>query len=112
MGFNRGEIVLVNLNPQRNNEAGKIRPCVIVSDSDVNEILELVTIIPCTTNLLGEGLFRILLSRREALDKDCEVMIEQIRGVSKKRVIKTLSSASVQEMKKIESGTKALLSCN
>ena len=86
--FNRGDIVLVNLNPQRNNEAGKVRPCILVSDSDVNEILDLVTIIPCTTNLLGEGLFRILLSQRENLDKDCEVMIEQIRGVSKKDSLK------------------------
>jgi len=34
----RGDIILVNLNPRRNDEAGKIRPCVIVSDSDVNEM--------------------------------------------------------------------------
>ena len=61
------DIVLVNLNPQRNDEAGKIRPCVIVSDSDVNEILDLVTIIPCTTNLLGEGLFRIFLQAQLVL---------------------------------------------
>lgn len=108
--FHRGDIALVNLNHQRNNEAGKVRPCVIVSDSDVNEILDLVTIIPCTTNLLGEGLFRILLSQRENLDKDCEVMIEQIRGVSKKRLIETISFVSVNEMKKIELGMKALLS--
>ena len=107
--FNRGDIVLVNLNPQRNNEVGKIRPCVIVSDSDVNEILDLVTVLPCTTNLLGEGLFRILLSKREGLDKDCEVMIEQIRGVSKKRLIEMISFVSVNEMKKIELGIKALL---
>lgn len=108
--FHRGDIVLVNLNPQRNNEAGKVRPCILVSDSDVNEILDLVTIIPCTTNLLGEGLFRILLSQRENLDKECEVMIEQIRGVSKKRLIETISFVSVNEMKKIELGMKALLS--
>jgi mRNA interferase MazF len=107
---NRGDIVLVNLNPQRNDEAGKIRPCIIVSDSDVNEILDLVTIIPCTTNLLGEGLFRILLPKRKGLDRDCEVMIEQIRGVSKKRLIETTSSVSTNEIKKIELGIKALLS--
>ena len=108
--LSRGNIVLVNLNPQRNDEAGKIRPCVIVSDSDVNEILDLVTVIPCTTNLLGEGLFRIFLPARKGLDRDCEVMIEQIRGVSKKRLIKTTSSVSGNEMKKIELGIKALLS--
>ncbi len=108
--YNRGDIVLVNLNPQRNDEAGKMRPCIIVSDSDVNEILDLVTIMPCTTNLLVEGLFRVSLPKRKGLDKDCEVMIEQIRGVSKKRFIETTSSARVNEMKKIESGIKALLS--
>ena len=107
--FNRGNIVLVNLNPQRNDEAGKIRPCVIVSDSAVNEILDLVTIVPCTTNLLGEGLFRIFLHKREALERDCEVMIEQIRGVSKKRIMKTISLVNVNEMKKIDLGMKALL---
>ncbi len=107
--LNRGDIILVNLNPQRNDEAGKIRPCVIVSDSDVNGILDLITIIPCTTNLLGEGLFRIFLQKREGLDSNCEVMIEQIRGVSKKRFIKTTSSVSSHEMKKIDLGMKALL---
>ena len=101
---------MVNLYPQRNDEAEKIRPCVILSDSDVNEILDLVTIIPCTANLLGEGLFRILLPKRKGLDKDCEVMVEQIRGVSKMRLIETTSSVGLNEMKKIELGVKALLS--
>jgi len=108
--YRRGEIVLVNLNPQRNNEAGKVRPCVIVSDSDVNEILDLVTIIPCTTNLLGEGLFRVTLQKREGLDKRCEVMVEQIRGVSKKRIMKSVAVCSKAEVQKIEQGVKALLS--
>ena len=106
----RGAIVLVNLNPQRNNEAGKIRPCVIVSDSDVNGILDLVTVIPCTSNLLGEGLFRIFLPKRKGLERDCEVMIEQIRGVSRQRVLEAVSSVNREEMEKIEEGIKALLS--
>ena len=84
--YKYGEIVLVNLNPQKNNEAGKVRPCVVISDSDVNEILDLITVVPCTTNLLGEGLFRVVLPLRDGLEKKSEVMIEQIRGVSKKRV--------------------------
>jgi len=108
--YKRGEIVLVNLNPQRNNEAGKVRPCVVVSDSDVNDILDLITVIPCTTNLLGEGLFRTPLLKREKLDKTCEVMIEQIRGVSKKRVLENIGTCSKEEITKIDQGMKALLS--
>jgi mRNA interferase MazF len=108
--YERGNIVLVNLNPQKNNEAGKIRPCVIMSQTDVNNILELVTIIPCTTNLLGEGLFRINITQRDQLDKQCEVMIEQIRGVSKKRIISHLTKVTQLELDKIEKGLKSLLS--
>jgi mRNA interferase MazF len=108
--YKRGAVVLVNLNPQKNNEAGKIRPCVILSDTDVNEILELVTVLPCTTNLLGEGLFRIALPPRAALEKPCEVMVEQIRGVSKKRIIAYLGEAEEEEMQKIRQGVQALLS--
>ncbi len=107
--YKYGEIVLVNLNPQKNNEAGKIRPCVIVSDSDVNEILDLITIVPCTTNILGEGLFRISLYSRDALELESEVMIEQIRGVSKTRILDSLGTVNKEEMKKIQKGLKALL---
>ncbi len=109
MQYNRGEIVLVNLNPQRNNEAGKIRPCVIVSSSEVNEILELVTIVPLTTNCIGEGLFRIALPLRTGLDQACEAMIEQVRGVSKKRILENLCHVSEDEMNRIDEGLKALL---
>lgn len=107
--YSRGSIVLVNLNPQRNNEAGKVRPCVVVSALEVNEILELVTVVPCTTNLLGEGLFRVVLQKREKLDKQCEAMIEQIRGVSKSRIIEFLGEIDEKESMKIDQGIKALL---
>ncbi len=107
--YKYGEIVLVNLNPQRNSEAGKVRPCVVISDTDVNEILDLITIIPCTTNILGEGLFRVALPLRDGLEKESEVMIEQIRGVSKKRILNSLSTLSKEEMQKIQEGLKALL---
>ena len=107
--YKRGEILLVNLNPQKNDEAGKIRPCVVISDSEVNNILDLLTILPCTTNLLGEGLFRISLVPRDKLEKTSEVMIEQVRGISKKRILKSLGFVNENEMLKIESGLKALL---
>jgi mRNA interferase MazF len=107
--YKYGDIVLVNLNPQKNDEVGKVRPCVIVSDSDVNEILDLISIVPCTTNILGEGLFRVSLSLRDGLDKKSEIMIEQIRGVSKKRVLKPLSKVTQSEIQKIKAGLKALL---
>jgi len=46
---------------------------------------------------------------RDGLDKECEVMIEQIRGVSKKRILKSLTVLNEKEMQKIQTGLKALL---
>lgn len=43
--YSRGSIVPVSLNPQRNNKAGKV----VVSALEVNEILELVTVVPWTS---------------------------------------------------------------
>jgi len=107
--YKRGSIVLVNLNPQKNNEAGKIRPCVVVSDDTLNDILDLVSVVPCSTNLLGDGLFRIALQPREGLDKECEAMVEQLRGISKKRILTTLCMVTKDEMSKLEDGMRALL---
>jgi mRNA-degrading endonuclease toxin of MazEF toxin-antitoxin module len=66
-------------------------------------------VIPCTTNLLGEGLFRVALSPRQKLEKPCEAMIEQIRGIPKKRILAPLGHTDQEEMRKIETGVKALL---
>jgi len=72
--------------------------------------LDLVTVVPCSTNLLGEGSFRVNLNERERLDAQCEAMVEQVRGISKKRIIYTLGLYNKEEMKKISLGLKSLLS--
>ena len=38
MGFNRGDIVTVNLNPKKGHEVGKTRPAIIISNDDENKI--------------------------------------------------------------------------
>jgi mRNA interferase MazF len=93
----------------RHEEAGKIRPCVVLSVEEAHGVLGLVTVIPCTTNLLGEGLFRIALPPRERLKESSEAMVEQIRGVSQNRILERLGTVSGKEMERIEEGIRALL---
>ena len=57
MEYKRGDIVLVNFNPQKKaEEISKVRPAVIISDSDLNEVLDLVSVVPFTTNLIDDAL--------------------------------------------------------
>jgi mRNA interferase MazF len=110
MDYKRGDIVLVNFNPQRKaEEVGKIRPAIILSDSDLNQILDLITVIPLTTNLIDDALpLRVRIKKRDDLKSDSDAMVENIRAVSKSRVLKRLSELDDKELGLIESGVKKL----
>jgi len=88
MDYKRGNIVLVNFNPQkRAEEMGKIRPAVIISDTQLNQIMDLVLVVPMTTNLIDNTEpLRIRVKARDNLIKDSDIMCEQICGVAKSEV--------------------------
>jgi len=111
MDYKRGDIVLVNFNPQkRAEEMGKIRPAVIISDTQLNQIMDLVLVVPMTTNLIDNTEpLRIRVKARDNLIKDSDIMCEQIRGVAKSRISKKVSSLNKNELKKLENSIKSIL---
>ncbi|HIO95386.1 MAG TPA: type II toxin-antitoxin system PemK/MazF family toxin, partial [Campylobacterales bacterium] len=53
MDYKRGDIVLVNFNPQKKpEEVAKVRPAIIISDTELNLVLDLVTVVAMSTNLI------------------------------------------------------------
>jgi len=111
MDYKKGDIVLVNFNPQkRAQEVGKTRPAIIVSDSDLNQVLDLVTVIALTSNLIDNALpLRVRIQQRENLKQDSDAMVEQLRSVSKTRIGEKLSELKDEEMKLIEDGIVEML---
>ena len=111
MEYKRGDIVLVNFNPWRQKEeVGKIRPAVIISDSVYNEYSDLIVVIPLTTNLIDDGgILRVRIKKREKLERDSDAMVEQIRSISKNRIIGKIAQISKNELILIERGIKVLL---
>ena len=108
--YKKGDIVLVNFNSKRyNEEVGKIRPAIIISASILNGILDLVTVIPLTTNLIDDA-FRV--SKRECLKHEGDAMIENIRAVSKERILKKVSSLESNEYELTKEGLLSLLDLN
>ena len=99
MGLSRGEIVLVNFNPAKGGEIGKLRPAIVISDSDDNEILDTVIVIPLSTVVEPDALpYRYLITQRDKLQKDSDACIYEIRALSKSRVKERLSSLSSSEL--------------
>ena len=111
MDYKRGDIVLVNFNPWRQKEeVGKIRPAVIISDTIYNQESDLVVVIPLTTNLIDNaGALRVRIEKREKLKNESDAMIEQIKCISKCRVIERIGELKKGEIKAIEKGLKLIL---
>jgi len=111
MDYKRGDIVIVNFNPQRKpEEIAKVRPAIIVSETKLNQVLDLVAVVALTTNLIDDAEpLRVRISKREKLDKESDAMIEQLRTVSKERIGEKLASLEMEEMEKIAYGIKEML---
>jgi len=88
--LNKGEIWLANLNPTRGTEAGKTRPVLIMQDQALLNIKHPSTlIIPLTTNLIEKAEpLRIRIHAKDDLKKDSDLLIDQIRAIDNKRLVK------------------------
>ncbi len=99
MGLTRGDIVLVNFSPAKGGEIGKLRPAIVLSDSDDNEILETVIAIPLSTRIEEDALpYRYLIKKRDKIQKDCDACIYEIQALSKTRVKEKLSVLNDEEL--------------
>ena len=103
MVLNRGDICLINFNPAKGGEIGKLRPAIVISDSMDNEILDTIIVIPLSTVIEKDALpYRYLITKREKLEKNCDACIYEIRALSKVRVKEKLAVLNNQELKVIQ----------
>ena len=110
MAFYRGDIHLVNFNPAKGGEIGKLRPAIIMSDSDENSILETCIVIPLSTTIVKEALpYRYTISKRDVLRKESDACINEIRALSKTRIKEKLSALSKKELDIIQKSICELL---
>jgi mRNA interferase MazF len=103
MVLNRGDICLINFNPAKGGEIGKLRPAIVISDSMDNEILNTIIVIPLSTVIEKDALpYRYLITKREKLEKNCDACIYEIRALSKVRVKEKLAVLNNQELEVIQ----------
>lgn len=93
MKIKQFEIWIADLNPQIGTETGKTRPVLTVQTNLLNKIPHPSTIIcPLTTNVKKDvELLRIHLKKGDAnMLEDCDIMIDQLRAIDNKRLIKRI----------------------
>jgi len=95
MGIRQYEIWLADLNPQIGTEPGKTRPVLVVQTDLLNKIPHPSTLIcPITTKVHAKSdLLRIHLKKGMAnLLKDCDVLMDQLRVIDNRRLIKKIGA--------------------
>ncbi|MDP3120351.1 MAG: type II toxin-antitoxin system PemK/MazF family toxin [Sulfuricurvum sp.] len=106
MGLCKNDIHLVDFNPAKGGEIGKLRPAIIMSQDEDNAILATVIVIPLSIQIEPNALpYRLTLPKREKLEQMSDACINEIRSLSKSRIKEKLGMITDDEAKII---TKAL----
>ena len=93
MAIRQYEIWLADLNPQIGTEPGKTRPVLVVQTDLLNKIPHPSTLIcPITSKVHAKSdVLRVHLKKGMAnLRQDCDVLMDQLRVIDNKRLIKKI----------------------
>jgi len=101
-----GAVWLADLNPQRGTEPGKTRPVLIIQNQALLDAGHPSTlVIPLTTRLIEDAVpLRLRLSARDRLERDSDLLIDQIRAIDNQRLVTgPLTLLGAEEMSRIYS---------
>ena len=100
MRIKQYEIWIADLNPRFGTETGKTRPVVIIQTDLLNKFHPSTIICPITTNVkLDAAILRVHLIKGSAkLKEDCDIMIDQIRAIDNKRLLKKIGELGQQQI--------------
>ena len=105
MEIKRYTVWLVNLDPTVGSEIKKTRPAVVISPDWLNIRLRTVIIAPMTTKIRNWST-RV---RVNFLGKEGEIVLDQIRTIDKRRLVKYLGEIDEETAKEIKEVLRKLL---
>jgi mRNA interferase MazF len=99
----RGEIWNVSLEPVLDNETGKQRPALVISNDKNNQYSSTVTLIPIAGSIEKIYPFEVFISREVSkLPLDSKLKCNQIRTVDKLRLLKVVGDIPDEIIKNVE----------
>ena len=101
MKVSKWTIWRANLDPVVGSEQGKSRPVLIISEDDINSLLNIVNIVPITSRKQGRIIYpnEVLLSTDiTGLDKESIALCHQIRTIVKTRLSKKYGQISSKDI--------------
>lgn len=111
MNIRQFEIWIADLNPRMGTEAGKIRPVIVVQTDLLNREHPSTIVCPITTNVEPDSeILRIHLKKSKfGLKEDCDIMIDQVRAIDNKRLVKRIGEVDSFAADKVRENLKIIL---
>ena len=112
MNIKQFDIWIADLSPQIGTETGKTRPVVVLQTNMLNVANHPSTIIcPITTKVKYESdILRVHIQQGTAnVHENCDIMIDQIRAIDNKRLVKKTGTLPNDLIKKVIENLKIVL---
>lgn len=106
----RGEIWQANLDPVIGHEQGGVRPCLVMSANRFNQsYLDLVIVLPLTSRKKDFPSHVAISQQESGLRIQSYVKCEDIRSISKARLLYRIGQITTSTLKAIEDRVKIIL---
>lgn len=102
----RFDVYLVNLDPTVGSEIKKTRPCLIISPDEMNHYIRTIIVAPMTTKRTNYQT-RIPITFQS---KKGQIVVDQIRTIDKKRLVKKLGIVSAKKQEEVLSVLQEMFS--
>ncbi len=107
----RGDIWLADLDPPRGTEPGKRRPVLLIQSQALIEAGHPSTlVIPLTTRLVEDAEpLRIRVPAAGRLARDSDLLIDQLRAIDNRRLVRHLARAPAAVIAQVEAAVREVL---
>lgn len=111
MEIKRGDIILAVLEPVKGSEQGGVRPVLVIQNDEGNKFSPTTIIAPITSRIYEKEYPTNVFIRKEdsLLNNDSTVLLNQIRTIDKRRIIKKIGSLDIYLMSKVDRTIKVSL---
>ncbi len=111
MKIRQFDVWIADLNPQMGTEAGKTKPVLVIQTNLMNSIHPSTIVCPITTNVQsGSDILRVHLKKGMAkLKENCDVMIDQVRAIDNRRLVKKTGSIPQDVEELVKQNVKIVL---
>ncbi len=111
MKIKQYEIWIADLNPRFGTEPGKTRPVAVIQSDLLNRFHPSTIVCPITTNVkVDANILRVHLTKGSSkLKENCDIMIDQIRAIDNKRLLKKIGDLDQEQIELIKTNLSIVL---